>query len=179
MIEERLYELTGPVLRPAGAVAEAGEEFRDPALDVRRYYRRAVRWNAVPLLGRGLSVVAVARQPLDVAFSVAGYEELLRRLASAVSSRFPPWQGTVIGLTSLVFTAEPIGPGDEATLERALGVSLRKFRIIPFGLLRINLGQEAIAWALRSSPDQLFPEPVRLADALGEHLRRFVPLFKV
>ena len=179
MIEERLYELIDPVLRSAGAALEAGEEFRAPALDVLRYYRRAVRWNAVPLLGRGLSVVAVARQPLDVAFSVAGYEELLRRLASAASNRFPPWQATVIGLTAVVCTAEPISPGDEATLERALGVSLRKFRVIPFGVIRINLGQEAIAWALRSSPDQLFPEPVRLADALGEHFRRFVPLLEL
>jgi hypothetical protein len=179
LIEERLYELIDPVLHAAGAVVEAGEEFRDPDLEVRRYYRRAVRWNAVPLIGRGLSVIAVARQPVDIAFSDAGYEQLLRRLAEAASSRFPPWQGTVIGLTALVFTAEPIGRGDEATLERALSVSLRKYRVIPFGLFKINLGQEAIAWSLKGSPDQLFPEPVRIADALGEHLRRFVPLLEV
>jgi hypothetical protein len=49
-------------------------------------------------------------------------------------------------------------------------------RVVPFGLIRINLGQEAIALAINSSPDELFPEPGRLADALCEQFRRYVPL---
>jgi hypothetical protein len=179
VIEERLYELIDPLLRSAGASLEDGEDYREPALDILRYYRRRVRWNGLPFFGRGLSLVAVVRQPLDIELSSSGYEQLLTRVARAASGRFPPWLGLVIGLTALVLTAEPVGPGDEAVLTQALGTSLRRFRVIPFGLLRINLGQEAVAWALRSSPDQLFPEPVRLADALGEHFRRFVPLIEI
>ena len=55
---------------------------------------------------------------------------------------------------------------------------MRRFRVVPFGILRINLGQEAVSFALKASPDQLFPEPMRLADAVSEHLRRFVPLLE-
>ena len=42
-----------------------------------------------------------------------------------------------------------------------------------------NLGQEAVALAINSSPDELFPEPARLADVLCEHLRRYVPLIEM
>ena len=87
-------------------------------------------------------------------------------MAKAASSRFPPWQGLVIGLTALVLTAEPVGPGDEAILERVPWASRSGSSASSRSdSSRINLGQEAVAWALRSSPDQLFPEPVRLADA--------------
>ena len=179
MIEERLFELIDPMLRSAGAALEAGEEFREPPLDVLRYYRRSVRWNAIPLLGRGSSVVAVVRQPADIELSLGGYQQLLSRMARAASGRFPPWKGSVIGLTALVLTPEPVGPGDEAVLTSALSGSLWRFRVIPFGLFRVNLGQEAIAWALKASPDQLFAEPMRLADTLSEHFRRFVPLIEM
>ena len=81
------------MLRSGGATLEAGEEFREPALDVLRYYRRPVRWNAVPVLGRALSVVAVIRQPLDIELLRRRYEQLLTRLARAAGSRFPPWNG--------------------------------------------------------------------------------------
>jgi hypothetical protein len=120
----------------------------------------------------------VARQPLDIGLSDAAYTRFLLRLAAVASGRFPPWKGLVIGLTVLVLTPEPIGPGDDAVLSRVLGTTLRRFRVVPFGLIRINLGQEAIALALKASPDRLFPEAERLADTLGEHLRRFVPLIE-
>jgi hypothetical protein len=175
VIEDRFFELIDPVLRSGGSTTEDGEEFRQPALDIIRYYRRPVRWNSLPFFGRGLSVVAVARRPQDIQPGERGFENLLNRLARAASSRFPPWTGSTIGLTLLLLTAEPVEQGDESLLEQALDVSLRRFRVVPFGLFQVNLVQEAIAWALRSSPDQLFPEPVRLADALGEELRRFVP----
>ena len=85
----------------------------------------------------------------------------------------------VVGLTAVVLTPEPIGPGDDAVLSQALAVPLRRFRVVPFGIFRVNLGQEAVSFALKASPDQLFPEPERLADALSEHLRRFVPLIEM
>ena len=49
-------------------------------------------------------------------------------------------------------------------------------RTVPLGLLRVNLGQEALAFALMPGPAGLFAEPEALADALSHHFRRFVPL---
>ena len=46
------------------------------------------------------------------------------------------------------------------------------------GLIRVNLGQEAISLAVNSSPDELFTEPTLLADALCEQFRRYVPLIE-
>jgi hypothetical protein len=191
MIEDRLFEVIDPVLRSAGSVVEAGEEFRAPALEVLRYYFRPVRLHWLPLLGRASSVVAVVRQPADVGFRPEDYGRFLTRVALAVNGRFPPWTlprgprrgraagGLVIGLTALVLTPEPIGPEDDATLGRVLGsLSSRRTRTraVPLGLLRVNLGQEALAFALASGPAGLFTEPEALADALALHLRRFVPL---
>lgn len=189
MIEDDLFAIIDPVLRAAGSTPEEGEEYRTPALDVLRYYRRPIRLHWVPGLGRASSVVAVARQPVDVGLSTDDYRNFLNRLAMAVNGRFPPWHwpgrrppgqssgGLVIGLTAVVLTPEPIGPGDDAVLSTALGTRGRT-RVVPFGLIRINLGQEAISYALAGSPDQLFSEPVLLADALTERFGRFVPLLE-
>ena len=124
-------------------------------------------------------MVAVVRQPTDIVLTVSAYTEFLMRLAGAVSSRFPPWKGLVVGLTAVVLTSEPIGPGDDAVLSQSLAVPLRRFRVVSFGVFRVNLGQEAVAFAHKASPDGLFPEPERLADTLSEHLRRFVPLIEM
>jgi hypothetical protein len=97
----------------------------------------------------------------------------------AASSRYPPWKGLTVGLATLVLTPEPIAPGDDALLGRVLSNSLGRYRSVPLGLFRANLGQEAVSFALRSSPDQLFSEASRLADTLSEHLRRYVPLIDV
>jgi hypothetical protein len=50
-------------------------------------------------------------------------------------------------------------------------------RIVPFGMIRFSLSQEAMA--INSSPDGLFPEPGRVADALCQHLRRYVRLIEL
>jgi hypothetical protein len=176
VIEQQLFELIDPDLQAGGARLEPGDDFRQPPLDVLRYYRRVVRWNFIPVLGKALSVVAVVRQPLDIGFSEAAYHQCLTRLARAVSGRFPPWNGLAIGLTSLIITPEPIGPDDDAVLGKVLQASLMRYRVVNCGLFRLNLGQEALALALKSSPDQLFTEPIRIADILTEHLRRFVPM---
>jgi len=177
--EESLFGLMDQALSPQGATPEPGEEHVRPALDVRRYYRRSVRWNGIPILGRALSVVTVVRQPMELTFSDPGYKELLVRASMAASGHFPFWSGAVIGLTVVVLTSEPIGPGDDTVLDRALGHPLRRYRAVPFGLIRINLGQEAFAFALRASPERLFSEAHTLADRLSEELRRFVPPLEV
>jgi hypothetical protein len=190
MIEDQLFEIIDPVLKEAGAMIEPGEEFRTPPLDVLRYYWRPVRLHWVPLLGRASSVVAVVRQPVDVGFRPDDYRKLVSRLALAVNGRFPPgtWSrrrgfkltgGLVIGLTVLVLTPEPIGPEDDATLGQILGkasATRTRTRAVPLGLMRVNLGQEALAFALAPGPAGLFSEPEALADVLSLQLRRFVPL---
>src|SRR5829696_8340815 len=137
MIEDDFFAIVDPILRSAGSTAEDGEEYREPSLDVLRYYRRPVRLHWVPWLGRALAVVAVARQPVDVGLSAADYRRFLTRVAMAVNGRFPPWRGhrgLVIGLTSLVLTPEPIGPDDDAILSKAVGPSpLGRTRAVPFG----------------------------------------------
>jgi hypothetical protein len=178
MIEDELFEQLDPVLRALGAVPEVGEEFRAPPLDVLRYYHRPVRLHWVPVLGRASGVVAVVRQPVDIVLSAEGYRRFLTRLALAVNGRYPPWRkggGLVVGLTVVALTPEPIGPDDDATLQEALG-GPRRTRAVPLGLLRLNLGQEAMSFALTSGTEGLFPEPAALADALTGHFRRFVPI---
>jgi hypothetical protein len=179
MLEDQFIELIEPVLRELGSVREAGESFREPPLDVLGYYPRKVRLGRVPLLGRALGVVMIVRQPVDVEGTQDGYHRLLTRLAMAANGRFPPWQGLVIGLTVVVLTPEPIAPGDDAMLRQVLDVKLRRMRVVPFGLMRINLGQEAISMAINASPDDFFREPGLLADVLCEHFRRFVPLIEM
>src|SRR5262245_19839509 len=185
MTEGAFFPLIDPALHEAGSVPEEGEEFLRPPLDVLRYNRRGVRLNRVPWLGRGLSVVAVARQPVDLGLSAAGYRTLLTRLAMAVNGRFPPWgfgrhpKGLALGLTAVVLTPEPIGPDDDAILRAVVtGRPLPRQRAVPLGVIRVNLGQEAMSFALASGPAGVFTEPVALADALTSHFRRFVPLIE-
>jgi hypothetical protein len=186
MTEDAFFALIDPVMKAAGAVPEEGEEFRAPALDVLRYYRRGVRLHWVPFLGLGLSVVVVARQPVDVGFSAADYRRFLTRLAMAVNGRFPPWgggphpRGLVLGMTAVVLTPEPIGPGDDAVLRQVVsGRALPRQRAVPLGVIRVNLGQEALSYSLASAPDGTFPEPAALTDVLTPHLKRFVPLLEL
>lgn len=181
MVESDLFEIIDPILRALGTVPEAGEEFRRPPLDILRYYRRPVRLHWLPLFGRALSVIAVVRQPVDVGFSQEGYRAFLTRLAMAVNGRFPPWRAPRalgVGLIPLILTPEPIRAEDDATLGAVLG-SLPRQRAVPIGLFRINLGQEALSFALSANPDGLFPEPEQLADALTPRFRRFVPLLEL
>jgi hypothetical protein len=186
MLEDDFFSLIDPVMKAVGSVPEVGEEYRSPPLDVLRYYRRGVRLHWVPFVGQGLSVVAVVRQPVDLAFSALGVRSLLERLASSVDARFPPLgsgphpKGLALGLTALVLTPEPIGPDDDAVVGGLVnGRALPRRRAIPLGLLRVNLGQEALSFALASGPGDAFPEPAAIADALTPHFRRFVSLIEV
>ncbi len=181
MIEDDLFALLDSVLKPLGAIAEDGDESRSPPLEILRYYVRPIRLSPIPILGRGLGVVAVARQPIDVAMTQGGYRSLVERLSLAVNSRFPPirqGRGLSLGLTSVIATPEPIGPGDDAILEKVLGPVPRS-RAVPMGLIRVNLGQEAVSFALKRGPQGSFPEGEAMADALSSRLRRFLPLMEL
>ena len=186
MTEEAFFELIEPALKDLGSTAEEGEEFREPPLDVLGYYRRGVRLNWVPWFGQGVSVVAVVRQPVDIGFSTAEYTKLLTRLAMAVNGRYPPFgkgrhpKGLSLGLTAVVLTPEPIGPGDDAVLQTIVtGRPLPRQRAVPLGVIRANLGQEGLAFALTSDPEEVFSEPLVIADALTPHFRRYVSLLEI
>ncbi|RUL89509.1 hypothetical protein [Tautonia sociabilis] len=178
MTHEQFFGRIEAILRPMGFQEDDGEEFLDPPLDVLRYESRKTRLHWVPVLGRALGVVAIARQPVDLSGSPPDQRRLIERLSRAVHGRFPPWprggSGLVIGLTAVVLTPAPIRFDEEETLGSALAVD-RRSRVVPLGLLRINLGQEAMAVAVGPAPLEVFPEPVALADGLAEHLGRFVP----
>lgn len=180
MVDDELLEILDAVVRPLGGVSDPGESFEAPPLDVLRLYARPVRLHWLPVVGRALSVVAVARQPADLPFTTAGVRQWLARVAMAVNGRYPPWRrlrGLSIGLTAVMLTAEPITPDDEAILNPALS-SLARMRALPLGILRLNLGQEAMSFALSGGPGNLFPEPAALADALSQRFRRFVPVLE-
>jgi hypothetical protein len=136
-----------------------------------------VRLHWLPVLGRASSLVAVVFQPQDLGGSEAAQRALLDRVGRAASGRFPPLRrghGLSLGLTVLVVTPEPIRPEEEGILAAALARPPRG-RAVPLGLFRLNLGQEAIAFALAEGPGGLFREPHALADALAERFGRFVP----
>jgi hypothetical protein len=179
MTDDAFIELIDPILIREGSVKDVGEEFRNPPLDVLCYYRRVVRVGRLPFFAKAQSVVIVVRQPVDTDGSRESYQHLLMRAAQAASTRYPPWKGLVVGLTMVALTPEPIGPGDDAMLRDVLATKLRRQRVVPFGILRINLGQEAIAMALSTGPGGAFNEPIQLTDALCERLRRFVPLVEM
>lgn len=181
MIEDEFFELMDSILHPLGAATEPGDESREPPLEVLGYYARPMRVSSLPIVGRGLSVVAVCRQPIDVGIASGGYRRLMERVAMVVNTRFPPIRkgvGLTLGLTVVVTTPEPIGPDEDAILARALEPVART-RVVPFGVFRVNLGQEAVSFALKKGPENLFPEPDALADTFSGRFRRFLPLMEM
>ena len=180
MIDDELLALVEGTLTPLGFMAEDGEDYQTPPLDVLRYYRRPVRLHWLPLLGQAQAVVAVVRQPVDIAGTEAGYRALLGRLADAANNRFPPSWGLGFGtvaLSAVVLTPEPIKLEDDAILGAGLRATFRS-RVVPLAMVRLNLGQEAMAFQLATGPPGLFPEPVTLVDALTTRFQRFVPAFE-
>jgi hypothetical protein len=176
MLDSRLFEILDAALGPFGAHTEAGIASLEPPLVIVRFYHRSVRLHWLPLLGRALSVVAIVREPAKLAYTALGFRELLRQVARATGARFPLWGrqgGSSIGLTTVTLATQPIGPEDDSVLQQALKLPART-RAVPLGLVRVNLDQDAMAFALASGPAGLFPEPVALADALTQHCRRYV-----
>lgn len=175
MVEDELNDVLDEVLKPLGCKFEIGEDYSQPQLDVRRYASRPIKLHWLPILGRGLSVTAVIRQPTDTPFTKKGLDEFVRRSAKAVNGRFPPRLGLTIGLTIVMITSDPIQPADDETLAASTRL-LAGIRVAPVGLLRLNLVQEIMAMALTTTPDDSFPEGLRLAENLERRFRRFMPL---
>ena len=179
MRDDDLFELLNPLFKKLDALPDVGEEFREPALDVLRYYALPARFHWMPVLGRGWSLTAVVRQPVDLAGTARDITRLLDRVAAAAHTRYPPWprgRGLAIALSVIILTPEPIHDDDDALLGRVLNDARRR-RVVPLALFRLNLGQEAAALAIRDAA-ALFPEVNTLADAITSKFQRFVPLFR-
>lgn len=177
MLVDELVESLDTLLGAAGLRAEEGEEYRDPPLDVARYYTRVVKLGWMPVVDQVLSVVAVVHQPADVSFARDGYRALLDRLASAAHVRFPRWprgDGLGLALTTVVVTPEPISPDEDPKLGDLLA-KRRRSRVVPLAIFRLNLGQEAMSLALAGGLGARFPEVGKLADDLTGRLGRFLP----
>lgn len=179
MIEADFLDVVDHTLEPAGASPEAGEVFETPRLEVLRYYPRRVQLSPIPFFGRGSGVAVVVRQPLDVEGDRKGLRALLGRAAMAVNGRYPPWRSWVVGLAAVILTAEPITPQDDDLLKETMSLTLPPRRVLLTGLFRVNLGQEAVAYAITSGQAGPFGEAEILADALSTRLRRFVPFLEV
>jgi hypothetical protein len=167
-------------LRPIGARPVEGEEYATPRLEVLRYFIRSVRLSRWPVVGRGVSVVAVVRHPDDVPAHGTGARKLLERVALAAHRRFPPWprgESLSLAMTVIVVGTAPITADDDEALSGSLRLTAR-MRAVVLGLFRVNLDQGAMAFALARGPSGLFPEPEILADALTRRFRRFVPQWR-
>lgn len=178
MTEADLFDQLDAILEPIGSTPEDGISYSMPPLDVVRYDRRSATIHWLPVIGRGMGVVATIRQPEDLGFESGGYPILVKRAARAAEFRFPPWPrggpGFTIGLSLLVLSPEPITPDDPDRLRKAIPTE-RRSRAVTLGLFRLNLEQEAMAFALAPAPEDVFPEPFRLAEGLSEGFRQFVP----
>jgi hypothetical protein len=166
-------------LRPLAPAVEPAESYETPRLDVVRSYSRPVRLSWVPLIGRALSVVTVARQPADLGASADDTAALLDRVATVANRRYPPWRGLSLCLCVMIVATEPVRPEDDAALASALDRDLARQRAVPLAIFRVNPDQEALAYALRPGPGGLFPDGSHIADALTACLRRFVPLVEM
>ena len=175
MLESELLGHLDAPLASRGATLHDGQAYDEPPLVVLRFASRPTRVSRLPLLGRALGVVVVAREPVDLGFDAAGLKALLVRLGRAASYRFPnrlgPQGGLAIGLTAVVLTPRPIDPDDDARLDAALSAAPAG-RSLPVGLFRVNLARECVAMAWRSGPRDGFPEPLAVAETLGTVLAR-------
>jgi hypothetical protein len=100
-------------------------------------------------------------------------------LAKAANGRFPPWKDKRPGAILLIavqLTPEPIKDSDEERLKSVLG-HWTGTRVVPASLVRINLGQGAMASILAEGLPRDLPEIGRLLDGWSASFPRFVPMW--
>lgn len=178
MTEDDLRDWLDSLLRPLQFVAESGAESVEPVLDVLGFYVRRVRISGIPILGRGLGVVAICRSPSDLTTGASSSRAIIERLAVVSNSQFPPirkGRGVTLGLTALVLTSGQIAVDEERLLAAALN-AVPRTRVVPLGVFRIDLEREAVSFAIKRGPAGLFLEPELLADEFASRFKRFVPL---
>ena len=179
MLEEDLLENWQNWLGEQGWTYEEGEEYREPALDILGLGMKKIRLSRIPLFGRGLAVVAICRHPFDLRSDSEGLKQWIERLARAVNGRFPPWKmkrpGAIL-LIAVQLTPEPIQDVDEERLKSVLG-QWTGTRVVPASVVRINLGQGAMASILAEGLPRDLPEIGQLLDNWAGRFQRFVPMW--
>lgn len=158
---------------------EPGESYAEPQLEVLGYASKPVRLSRLPIFGRGLAVVAVTRHPADLMSDATGLRVWVERLGRAINGLHPPWKsrrpGAVL-LTAVQITPEPIRAEDEDRYKAALG-HWTGTRVVPAGIVRINLGQRAMASLLAEGLPRDMPELGELIDQWAGDFRRYVPMW--
>jgi hypothetical protein len=179
MLQDDLINDWNSWLKSSQWQAHEGEEFRDPPLDVLAYGVKAIRLSYVPVFGRGLAVVAMSRHPIDLKSDTAGLKLWIERLAKAVNGLVPPWKSFRPGAVLLIavqLTPEPINGSDEDQIKPVLG-HWTGTRVVPAGIVRINLGQNAMSSVLAEGLPRDLPEIGQLVDQWSSHFQRFVPMW--
>lgn len=181
MTEDDLRDWLDSAMRDLGCVFEPGNEQQSPPLEVLGYYVRRVRITWVPIVGQGLSIVAVCRMPSDLTGTERIYRDLIERLSELVNSRFPPIfksRGITLGLSVIVLTNQMISADEDSRLARVLEPVLRT-RVVPLSIFVVNLEQDTFASSLKRGPEGLFPESESIADGFASKFRRFLPLINL
>lgn len=179
MLEDEFLTDWNKWLKANNWQALEGEEFQEPSLDILAYGAKPIRLSRVPLFGRGMAVIAVSRHPQDLKSDVAGLKTWSERLAKAVNGQFPPWKSGRPGAILLIavqLSPEPMRGEDEERFKPVLG-HWTGTRVVPAGIVRINLGQGAMASILAEGLPRDLPEVGQLVDSWSNQFQRFVPMW--
>ncbi len=175
MDDAALIDVLDTALNDPSRTLGAGVVGDDPSVEILRFYARSVRLSAIPWFGKGLSLVAVAREPDDLRGVKGGLRTLLERAASAAGVRYPPRKGLSLALSLVVVLQGEVAPELSQQLGQML-TDMPRFRCVPLALVALDLRAETMAMALRRGPAGLYSEPEVVIDALTPHFRQFLPL---
>jgi hypothetical protein len=178
--DHELIECIEGGLRAVSLDRLPGDRYEDPELDVLLYLKRSLRLSGLPVIGRGLGIIGLIREPSDLQVETfEGASRIMTRATRAISTRFPPIRnghGLAILSCLLITTSRPIAPHTETHLETLLDRQSKTQRAVVLGCFVVNPEQLVMAQAVRRASGFDYPEPVLLADALAPRFRRYVPL---
>jgi hypothetical protein len=179
MTEEDFLEDWNVWLKANDWSPDPGETYAEPPLEVLAYASRPIRLSRLPVFGRGLAVIAVSRHPIDLMSDSSGLRMWVERVGKAVNGLHPPWKSRRPGailLTAIQLTPEPIRSEDEERFKPVLG-HWTGTRVVPAAIVRINLGQHAMASMMAEGLPRDMPELGELIDSWASVFHRFVPLW--
>jgi hypothetical protein len=123
--DHELIECIEGGLRAVSLDRLPGDRYEDPELDVLLYLKRSLRLSGLPVIGRGLGIIGLIREPSDLQVETfEGASRIMTRATRAISTRFPPIRnghGLAILSCLLITTSRPIAPHTETHLETLLG----------------------------------------------------------
>lgn len=179
MIENDFLEQWQQWLKDHQWFMEDGEEFSQPPLEVLAFGVKPIRLSRLPLFGRGYAVVALTRHPIDLKSDEIGLKSWVERLSKAINGRILPWKtwrpGAVL-MIAVQLTPEPIKGEEEERFKKVLG-HWTGTRVVPAGIVRVNLGQMAMSSLMADGLTRDLPELAKLIDTWSNQFQRFVPMW--